>query len=91
MKAFLSLLLLGLVSLVQALSSTGNRLLVVLEEAADKSKYSSFFGDLESRGYTITYESPKSKTLSLFKHGNLAYDHLVLLPPKSKGFGPQLT
>lgn len=49
MKAFLSLLLLGLVSLVQALSSTGNRLLVVLEEAADKSKYSSFFGDLECK------------------------------------------
>ena len=47
MKSFLSLLLLGLVSLVQALSSTGNRLLVVLEEASDKSKYSSFFGDLE--------------------------------------------
>jgi oligosaccharyltransferase complex subunit beta len=47
MKSFLSLLLLGLVSLVQALSSTGNRLLVVLEEASDKPKYSSFFGDLE--------------------------------------------
>jgi oligosaccharyltransferase complex subunit beta len=47
MKSFLSLLLLGLVGLVQALSSTGNRLLVVLEEASDKSKYSSFFGDLE--------------------------------------------
>jgi len=91
MKSLLSLLLLGLVGLVQALSSTGNRLLVVLEEASDKSKYSSFFGDLESRGYSVTYESPKSKSLSLFKHGNLAYDHLVLLPPKSKGFGPQLT
>ncbi|KAI5204173.1 oligosaccharyl transferase subunit beta [Aureobasidium subglaciale] len=91
MKSFLSLLLLGLVSLVQALSSTGNRLLVVLEESSDKSKYSSFFGDLESRGYSVTYDSPKSKSLSLFKHGNLAYDHLVLLPPKSKGFGPQLT
>ena len=47
MKSFLSLLLLGLISLVQALSSTGNRLLVVLEEASDKTKYSSFFGDLE--------------------------------------------
>lgn len=53
MKAFLSLLLLGLVSLVQALSSTGNRLLVVLEEAADKSKYSSFFGDLECKLYLL--------------------------------------
>lgn len=45
----------------------------------------------QARGYSLSFESPKSTTLSLFKHGNLAYDHLILLPPKSKGFGPQLT
>lgn len=49
MKSFLSLLLLGLIGLVQALSSTGNRLLVVLEEASDKAKYSSFWGQLECK------------------------------------------
>ena len=42
-----SLSLLALLSLVQALSSSGNRLLVVVEEATDKAKYSTFFGDLE--------------------------------------------
>lgn len=58
MKSFLSLLLLGLVGLVQALSSTGNRLLVVLEEASDKSKYSSFFGDLECElSLVISFET----------------------------------
>ena len=38
---------LALLSLVQALSSSGNRLLVVIEEASEKEKYSQFWGDLE--------------------------------------------
>ncbi len=38
-----------------------------------------------ARGYKITYESPKNDKLSLFKHGDRAYDHIVLLPTKSKG------
>jgi len=38
---------LGLLGLVQALSSSGNRLLVVIEEATEKERYSTFWGDLE--------------------------------------------
>lgn len=33
--------------MVNALSSSGNRLLVILEELAEKEKYSKFLGDLE--------------------------------------------
>jgi hypothetical protein len=47
MRWFLSLLLLGLLAAVNALSSSGNRLLVVLEELGEKEKYSKFLGDLE--------------------------------------------
>lgn len=47
MRWLLSFLLLGLLAVVQAVSSSGNKLLVVLEELADKSKYSKYFGDLE--------------------------------------------
>ena len=43
------------------------------------------------RGYQITFRSPKDSDLSLFLHGEPAYSHLLLLPPKSKGFGPALT
>ena len=39
--------LLVLAGLGHAVSSTGNRLLVVTEEAAEKAKYSKFWGDLE--------------------------------------------
>lgn len=38
-----------------------------------------------ARGYDLVFESPKSDKLSLFDLGERAYDHLLLLPPRSKG------
>ncbi|KAF4548297.1 Oligosaccharyltransferase 48 kDa subunit beta-like protein [Elsinoe fawcettii] len=84
-------LLLAAAGLVQALSTTGNRLLVVVDDIADKDKYSQFWKDLESRGFVLKFQTPKSTDLSLFKLGALAYDHLILLPSKAKGLGPNLT
>ncbi|KAF2104547.1 Dolichyl-diphosphooligosaccharide-protein glycosyltransferase 48kDa subunit [Rhizodiscina lignyota] len=78
-------------SLVSAVSFTGSRLLVVLEDAGSKDQYSSFWGDLESRGFKISFESPKNDKLSLFQHGERAYDHVILFPPTSKAYGPSLT
>lgn len=46
-------LLLGLISGIAALSTQGSRLLVVIEDDADKSKYSHFWSDLEGKkGHT---------------------------------------
>jgi oligosaccharyltransferase complex subunit beta len=47
MRWLLSFLLLGFLSVVHAVSSSGNKLLVVLEELADKAKYSKYLADLE--------------------------------------------
>ena len=49
MRWFLSWLLLAVVGLVSALSSNGSRLLVVLEDAAEKDKYSQLWRDLECK------------------------------------------
>lgn len=49
MRWLFSFLLLGFLGLVQALSSSGNRLLVVLEDLTEREKYSKFFGDLEGK------------------------------------------
>ncbi|KAA8647098.1 hypothetical protein EYZ11_010287 [Aspergillus tanneri] len=70
---------------------SGNRLAVILEDAADKELYSTFWSDLEGRGYNLFFKSPKDKGFSLFEYGEKAYDHLLILPPRSKGFGPSLT
>lgn len=42
------MLLLVLAAVANAISSAGDRLLVVLDDAGDKAGYSKFFGDLES-------------------------------------------
>lgn len=47
MRLLVSFCALALLGLVHALSSAGNRLLVVIEEAGDREKYSQFWGDLE--------------------------------------------
>lgn len=52
MRWLLSFLVLALLGLVQAFSSSGNRLLVVIEEVAEKAKYSTFWGDLEGLSTT---------------------------------------
>jgi oligosaccharyltransferase complex subunit beta len=50
-----SLLALCLVGFVSAISSTGTRLLVILDDASDKDKYTKFWGDLN--GMLITRHS----------------------------------
>lgn len=47
MRWLLSLLFVALLGSVQGLSSTGSRLLVVIEESSEKAKYSTFWTDLE--------------------------------------------
>ncbi|KAI0101317.1 Dolichyl-diphosphooligosaccharide--protein glycosyltransferase subunit WBP1 [Nemania sp. FL0031] len=92
MRSLVSFLLLVLAAAVQAISSNGgNRLLVILEDVSEKDGYSKFLGDLEGRGFDIAYETPKSESLRLFHLGERSYDHVLLLPTKSKGLGPNLT
>lgn len=44
-------LLVGLLGVVSALSAAGNKLLVVIEEEAEKAKYSQFWSDLQGELY----------------------------------------
>ena len=55
MRRLLCFFLLALQPLAQALSSTGERLLVVLEAASEKDLFSKFWGDLEGE---MTYDGP---------------------------------
>ncbi|KAI1779121.1 Dolichyl-diphosphooligosaccharide-protein glycosyltransferase 48kDa subunit [Hypoxylon cercidicola] len=91
MKSLISFVVLLFAVLVHAISSSGDRLLVVLEDVAEKDGYSKFLGDLEGRGFQVNYETPKSEGLSLFHLGERSYDHVLFLPTKSKGLGPNLT
>ena len=48
MRSFSSLLVCLFVAAVSALSTSGNRLLVILDDVAEKVNYSKFLADLES-------------------------------------------
>ncbi len=37
------------------------------------------------RDFELTFETPKSESVKLFELGERAYDHLLILPTKSKG------
>ncbi|TFB00783.1 Dolichyl-diphosphooligosaccharide-protein glycosyltransferase subunit wbp1 [Trichoderma ghanense] len=76
---------------VSAVSTSGNRLLVVLDDVAEKEAYGQFLGDLTARGFQVSYETPRSEGLTLFHLGERTYDHLLFLPSKVKGLGPNLT
>ncbi|KAK4124885.1 Dolichyl-diphosphooligosaccharide-protein glycosyltransferase 48kDa subunit [Parathielavia appendiculata] len=91
MRSLFSLFLFLFAAVVSAISASGNRLLVILEDVAEKTNYSKFLGDLESRGFQISFEVPKSESLALFHLGERSYDHIILFPTKAKGLGPNLT
>ncbi|KAK2756570.1 oligosaccharyl transferase glycoprotein complex, beta subunit [Arachnomyces sp. PD_36] len=91
MRWLLSFLFLGLLTAVNALSSSGNRLLVVLDDPSEKDVFSTFWSDLESRGYDLSFSAVKNDELALFQHGVRTYDHLLLLPSKVKALGPALS
>ena len=46
MRSLLSLVVLLFAAIVSAASTSGNRLLVVADDVADKEAYTTFFGDL---------------------------------------------
>ncbi|KAK3905724.1 Oligosaccharyltransferase 48 kDa subunit beta-domain-containing protein [Staphylotrichum tortipilum] len=91
MRSLLSLCVFVLAGVVSAISTSGNRLLVVLDDVADKEGYSQFLGDLEGRGFQLSFETPKSESLALFHLGERTYDHIIFFPTKAKGLGPNLT
>lgn len=106
MRWLVSVLALLFAALVSAKSAAGDRLLVVLDDVAEKDAYTTFLEDVKgmsaidvsarllfertvltdtARGMSITYETPKSEDLALFKHGERSYDHVLFLPSKVKG------
>ncbi|KAK9238032.1 Dolichyl-diphosphooligosaccharide--protein glycosyltransferase subunit WBP1 [Lipomyces kononenkoae] len=83
--------LLALVSLSFALSTTGSKLLVVLDPSINKEDYSIFFDDLIGRNFAIDFRTANDPHLSLFNYGERVYDHVILtLPPTQKALGPNL-
>ncbi|KAL7420102.1 oligosaccharyl transferase glycoprotein complex, beta subunit [Cryptotrichosporon argae] len=89
--------LLGALSALAALgtalarSSTGDRVLVVLDTDVDRVAYSKFWASLQDRGFTLDFRAPKDDGAVLQRHGEKTYDHLIVFAPSAKAFSPALS
>ncbi|OCF36217.1 oligosaccharyltransferase complex subunit beta [Kwoniella heveanensis BCC8398] len=92
-SAFLLAPFVGLATLlsVSARSSTGDRVLVVLEPSVKKDDYSKFWASLQERGFELTFKEPKDRDANLVKYGETQYDHLIVYAPSAKSFSPSLS
>jgi hypothetical protein len=70
MRRFFSFLALFLLGAVQAVSFSGSRLLVILDDVAEREKYGVFLGDLESK-----YDFKGSIQASIQPYGRMKWLH----------------
>ncbi|EJF62711.1 dolichyl-diphosphooligosaccharide-protein glycosyltransferase [Dichomitus squalens LYAD-421 SS1] len=83
--------LVALTSLALARSSTGDTVLVLLEPSLKKENFSIFFGDLEKKGYKLTFRSPKDTTPEIIKDDVSQFAHVVVFAPETKTFAGDIT
>ncbi|KAI7852645.1 Dolichyl-diphosphooligosaccharide--protein glycosyltransferase subunit WBP1 [Circinella umbellata] len=77
--------LITLFSYVEAKSVTGDRVLVLLDDLADKDLYSRFWQSLQDREYQLSFTtSADERPAILEKYGEFQYDHIIHFAYKSK-------
>ncbi|THU76956.1 Dolichyl-diphosphooligosaccharide-protein glycosyltransferase 48kDa subunit [Dendrothele bispora CBS 962.96] len=84
------LLIFGFVSVLDAKSSSGNSVLVILDPARQPD-YSIFFNGLKEKGYDLTFRAPKDEAPVLIEDDIPSFAHVILFAPDSKHFGKDVT
>ncbi|KAK0492213.1 Oligosaccharyltransferase 48 kDa subunit beta-domain-containing protein [Armillaria luteobubalina] len=83
-------LLFCLFSLLDAKSSTGNSVLVVLDPAA-QSQFSIFFDGLKDSGYELTFRGPKDEAPLLIEDDVASFAHVIVFASDTKNFAKDIT
>jgi oligosaccharyltransferase complex subunit beta len=74
-----------------AKSSTGDSVLVVLDPALDKAKYSIFFDGLKKNGYELTFRAPKDTAPLVLQDGVANFAHVIVFAPDTKTYASDIT
>ncbi|KII89351.1 hypothetical protein PLICRDRAFT_109161 [Plicaturopsis crispa FD-325 SS-3] len=82
---------LALAGLMDAKSSSGDSVLVVLEPKLKKDDYSLFFSGLEDQGYNLTFRAPKDATPSVIEDDIPTFSHIILFAPETKTFAKDIS
>lgn len=64
-------------------SASAGRVLVLLPDAAQESRYSKFLGSLRQAGFELTVKGHKEGGLRLRQYDTWLFDHLAILAPKA--------
>ncbi|OCH90665.1 Dolichyl-diphosphooligosaccharide-protein glycosyltransferase 48kDa subunit [Obba rivulosa] len=94
MRSFWSLLasVVGLATLlVQAKSSSGDSVLVLLDPSLKRDDFSIFFSGLEEKGYDLTFRSPKDEEPVVIKDDYPQFSHVIIFAPETKSFPKDIT
>ncbi|KIY64111.1 oligosaccharyl transferase beta subunit [Cylindrobasidium torrendii FP15055 ss-10] len=83
-------LLISLVTLVVARSSTGTDVLVIVS-AEEQKDYTLFFEDLEGRGYDLFFREPKAEKPVLLDADVPQFHHVLMLASDTKAFASDIT
>ncbi|KAI9487526.1 MAG: Dolichyl-diphosphooligosaccharide--protein glycosyltransferase subunit WBP1 [Benjaminiella poitrasii] len=70
-------------SFVETKSTTGNRVLVLLDSLAEKDLYSHFWKQLEDRQYQLVFKSADDSSTALTYFNEHLFNHIVHFAPKS--------
>ncbi|KAK0442910.1 oligosaccharyl transferase beta subunit [Armillaria borealis] len=83
-------LLFCLFCLLDAKSSTGNSVLVVLDPAA-QNQFSIFFDGLKDSGYELTFRGPKNEAPLLIEDDVASFAHVIVFASDTKNFAKDIT
>ncbi|KAF8913423.1 Dolichyl-diphosphooligosaccharide--protein glycosyltransferase subunit WBP1 [Mucidula mucida] len=86
----LATVLICLLGLSTAKSSTGDSVLIILDPAAQEN-YSIFFGGLREQGYKLTFRAPKDEAPVLIQDDVPSFDHVLMLASDTKNFAKDIT
>ncbi|GAA98921.1 uncharacterized protein L969DRAFT_88967 [Mixia osmundae IAM 14324] len=73
-----------------ARSSSGDRVLVVLDAAQDQASYSHFWSSLQERGFELTFRGAKEGA-ALYEYDAPMFDHIILFAPSAKALSSDLS
>lgn len=71
-------------SLVEAKSSTGDRVLVLLDSLAEKDLYTQFWHQLEEREFQLVFKPADDPSISLHYFGETLFNHIIHFAPKAQ-------
>ncbi|KAJ2866723.1 oligosaccharyl transferase glycoprotein complex, beta subunit, partial [Coemansia asiatica] len=76
---------------VEAKSSVGDRVLVLVPKLESAKHYSRFLDSLKTRGFDLSLSAASNTSVSLQIYGERLFDHAILLAPAAKKMGGGLT